>query len=863
MVLAVVRAHPHRHEITMQSKLSTILLICVVATPWFVGGNLPLVKTVLLSVFSVINFLLLFNQNSLTSGSKIETTLKGILLAGVAYTGFQLVPWSTATLTTSPSATREFLVDLILAANVFFAACALLNTRQMFHRLCLWLTFNGALLALFGLLQIASKSTHEVLWTYETTFGQPTFSAFACQNNAGGYLCMCLAAASFLLAISFRRSDANQSFSLDERLRSSPRRLLIWFSEIDTLSWYLMFSGALIAAGICGTLSRGAMLAFAASVAVGTLLLVRRSWIGGFAVVLALGMGGYLLYNLEQGDAAIVELGTLQEWEENSGYRFEHWQDTLKYAWNRPVFGTGAGTHKFMYLSMQEVSHQRWFIHAENSFLELWVDSGFVGLGLALLFLLTTVFLCFRLVLSKTTTSFGAGLVGLMCLSSQLVSNFFDFGIYQPANFLLFTTIVGGVCGCYRSVLIKEQSRLGEPRGHFLTTKWTTRTVLARVVIGSLSAVAIWATYESSAIEVRRIVQRSVRKFDPDKSSMKDVQKNQRLIDYSLAIRPDDGLAHFESGKNHVLAYRVATREEFFREAKEEEALPARADVWKLTSLNHFHRTFRILERNDPESLRQFVESAPVQTHLSNAWESFSKSYQHQKQMWQPPLKLAKLACLFGAEGDEVKFINTTLANAPLNINSLFEAGLLGHDSGNSQLATRYWRDCLMVGQNFQRRTRRFEKQIIELCRKEVGLKTFIEDVIPPDPELLVRLIRTYFQEDKYFSARVLLANRARKSLATIPNDKLGGSQRNFLAAELENAATNYSLASEYYAQSLKSTPDNVKVRIAYGKNLILEKNYDEAVLQFLKVKVSTGSKQIEKLLKKAKRLRDRNRSQQ
>ena len=66
-----------------------------------------------------------------------------------------------------------------------------------------------------------------------------------------------------------------------------------------------------------------------------------------------------------------------------------------------------------------------------------------------------------------------------------------------------------------------------------------------------------------------------------------------------------------------------------------------------------------------------------------------------------------------------------------------------------------------MVGQNFQRRTRRFEKQIIELCRKEVGLKTFIEEVIPPDPELLVRLIRTYFQEDKYFSARVLLANRA------------------------------------------------------------------------------------------------------
>ncbi|MEM6778398.1 MAG: O-antigen ligase family protein, partial [Planctomycetota bacterium] len=120
---------------------------------------------------------------------------------------------------------------------------------------------------------------------------------------------------------------------------------------------------------------------------------------------------------------------------QNDG-RLQHWQDGLRASLAYLPLGSGLSTYRFAYLPFQNQSPGAWFTHADNLWLELLVETGFVGIFVVLTFLLMVMISLRRLGESVDPLDQGIRVAAWYGLGAIVASQWFDFGLLLPANLI-------------------------------------------------------------------------------------------------------------------------------------------------------------------------------------------------------------------------------------------------------------------------------------------------------------------------------------------------------------------------------------------------------------------------------------------
>jgi O-antigen ligase len=299
------------------------------------------------------------------------------------------------------------------------------NDRRNF---ALALIVFGALYAFFALAQ-ALTSEGKLFWVYTPRFHGSIYGSYVNHNHYAGLMEMLVP---FPLVV-----------SMGHQFRGGKRALIA-------------FAAILMASTIFLSSSRGGMLAFVVEIVLfAALTLVQRrnprvalGLIAACVLVLA-----FLIF-LGKG-RVLGRLGDL-----GPGIRLNITKDCLRMFSHRPLWGWGLGTFPTVYPSYRSFYTNLFVNEAHNDYAQLLVETGMLGFGLMLWFLV-------RLYQHGLPTSRRwefkwdgtVSLAALLGCTGLLFHSFVDFNLQIPANAALFYVL----CGLAASPLTKS-SRSGGSR---------------------------------------------------------------------------------------------------------------------------------------------------------------------------------------------------------------------------------------------------------------------------------------------------------------------------------------------------------------------------------------------------------------
>lgn len=382
------------------------------------------------------------------------------------------------TISVYPLASREKLIKLWAAALLFISTTVLFNTNSARRLFWNCVVVNGVAFALFCVATRANSSmfyTEKICRLLDIGDATRAYGSYAGKNSAGGYLVLVLSAAVSLFTLEFLKTvDALKEGKVDrralelEKLEDSiyqhinePLWLRIAGNLIDLFNRRLTCAFCVLAfliTAIFASLSRGASLAAcvataAAFLALGARRSARRYWPVLVGVLLIAAVGLTTTRLKEQVDDRMTTLveeeiggeGTALE----NDVRWENWRAALKTAEDYRWFGGGLGTYALTTRGGDVAMKKgKLFHHAENIFVETYLETGLVGLTILLAFLIGAFVVVFSMLGGRRgfeTTAIATG--GLALLLGAIVSSSGDFGIYFPANAFLFVALLGVAFG--------------------------------------------------------------------------------------------------------------------------------------------------------------------------------------------------------------------------------------------------------------------------------------------------------------------------------------------------------------------------------------------------------------------------------
>ncbi len=373
------------------------------------------------------------------------------------------------------SLTRLQVAQWISAGIIFCAACDLIRTKPRILGCLVVLVVNACAVTLVALIQSFGdgKMLIGAFWMRNTA--RP-FGPFVNPNNAAGWLCVHLAIAIGLMILVWgREADINTGRWGPARWHEHFRIALThWTSRLARLNVQHIlaaFSIVLLLLGVAATLSRGGICA--AIICVSVAVFAQWQWrkVVLFALPMSLisglALGSLVLFDL---DADVFkELRTLKDPVSESTGRLLHWSDSLGVVRDFPALGAGLGTYRFCTLPYQRRWVGSWFVNADNQFIEIIVESGFLGLSVILAFGGTLLLDSGRLLQFSRSgrsrdwlSSHGyraAGVMGLAIVPSQAFAMLFDFGAGSLATVSVVSFLAGSIAG------LKSLTRNGDTGG--------------------------------------------------------------------------------------------------------------------------------------------------------------------------------------------------------------------------------------------------------------------------------------------------------------------------------------------------------------------------------------------------------------
>ena len=854
----------------------TAFAVMICLCPWYIGGNYPYIRTfassliVLLLLIEAIHNLV--KKPQYKTASKEASLVFAILLLVLAYCGLQTFFQGQIFSSALPFASRERLSELLFGFGFFVFGYRFFRNAANVTPFAIVVFINGALLAIFGIVQKLSWNG-QLFWNYELVQGGVPFASFVNRNNAAGYLVICFAVANYFLA----RRLFSKSGSDDRKLpvQGFAQQIRSAIEDLEAKHLYLFSGLLLIAVAVLFSQSRGGALALLAAFLIGWLIMLKTNRLLIFAMLLFVSAGAAFVAYSDQSDDITQRLQSLSDVEEAGTPRLEHWSTVMPYVSDYLAVGSGIGTYQYVYPRYQQTEFRGWFRHAENQYIETVAELGILGIAA----LLAVIFFMFRACISQRTDTAdrAVGIVGLMTLIGQAFAAVFDFGWYIPGNAMLMATVLGMVLARH-CASVSTNSQAPDTRS---TSKLLVVLTLL-LLVGNA-----WAAYELSAVDSRILASHKIRKFAPERQ-VNDLDQYDALLQYSLNVRPDDAEAHYWMGQLNALKYRVSAAQKLLaditeiRAANQDEdesstvdsdfdvtdtpdidevadVVAARgpvevnvqtiSDIWPTTSLVALNRAANVALRDteNPQAYDELLASESVD-FLKLAWESFLSSEEHCPFLYRTQYQLAQLSVIGDRAQSERQRIETAISRCPLNASLLYNAGLIEHHARNSGVAAKYWGQVMQM-------TRKFDPQIILYSRYELSMKDFFNVILPADPELLYNVANKYFRSVDDQLPRQLLLNHTR-GLLLKDAGRLARPENQFLLASIEAEFGEFANSNKHFENSLKSRPNEVSWRLAFARSLLLQQQNSESVKQLKACLVQPGrtavqTREIQKLLRR------------
>ena len=355
------------------------------------------------------------------------------------------------TLSFYPLATAEHLRLVLVGTAVFVAVATMIRGTNQIKLVLVAIFAIGCAEALLAVAQLAT-GTGDFYWQIPSGRRLITSGTFVNYSHFAQFMNLSLGAGIGLLLIQFREHGRHEGSSET------------WRYSVTHLGWekygWLFCGMVLCAIAVLASTSRnGAISMFVASVVTG-LALYRRgtvTWTGWLLAAVPLSV--LVLLFIFGFDAIYARLSTLHESDAYAG-RWEMTAATLR-AWSHyPLWGTGLGTHEYVFPMFDRSVTPRVAGHADNDYAQLLEETGIAGAALVAAFLVGISILVFKLVKrrgsSSSVAAFGLAF-GLIAVAFHSAS---DFGQRVPANLCLTAT----TCGLLVVLTFQKRNRRA-PRG--------------------------------------------------------------------------------------------------------------------------------------------------------------------------------------------------------------------------------------------------------------------------------------------------------------------------------------------------------------------------------------------------------------
>ncbi len=331
----------------------------------------------------------------------------------------------------------------VFAMIVVFAWTSLrvFNSRARLIGLLSAIAITGAMISVLG---IVSLTLPELKWVKDFSDVSTThFGTFINRNNAALTLNFGLAASFGLLgwrlsALTGQEIDGDD-FEFGELFALASDR----DSIVGLLCAVLCIAGLLV----CG--SRGGLGAAVLATTISFGWIRRRKGIATIPVaiaVIAIAVA-ILVVPLQLNLESIrrLQLFSSQAKTLATDTRFSHWPEGFETAIAHLPAGSGLSTYAYAYLPYQNDTPKNWFVHADNLWLELFVEQGIVGIAFVLCLLLALVWCLTTISETHDALDHGIRITGWFCLVAVIFSQTFDFGLILPANLMIFVLLMAAM----------------------------------------------------------------------------------------------------------------------------------------------------------------------------------------------------------------------------------------------------------------------------------------------------------------------------------------------------------------------------------------------------------------------------------
>ncbi len=351
-----------------------------------------------------------------------------------AWNQLSLAPWESA----------SGLVTFVSYALLFLVVAQRLRTLADVERTMFGVGIVVVAMAAFAEVQYLT-SNGKFFWFYPhpymNTDLRPT-GCFTNRNHLAQFLALGIGP---LIWCVLRRFDPKESERADSAAGGFESRLPEHWNHAATVAVSLGLGGTVLTA--LSTLSRGGLLAASVAIAVsiGTLWrlgLVSAKLCLGLVVIVS-AIGG--IFNLTGNESRLA--GRL----EGATGREHVWRANIAVAQDFPILGTGVGTHADahqLHLNQSVDGHE--FTHAECGYLQVMSETGFVGLGLAVLFILVSLWWCWGALRNTDTRVSSIAAAVLASLMANVTHAVGDFFWYTPSCMLLLAIQLACVCRLYK-----------------------------------------------------------------------------------------------------------------------------------------------------------------------------------------------------------------------------------------------------------------------------------------------------------------------------------------------------------------------------------------------------------------------------
>jgi O-antigen ligase len=452
-----------------------------------------------------------------------------------------------STLSLYPGATRREATRLLAVFLVFAVVYNNLTSTGALRRFRVVVLINGVLLSLFALAQFFSSPRDTVYWSYPSLGA--VFGPFINRNNFADYVNPCIGLGIGLLVSQERRGRSSASSEQGGSLmRTLHNPLVLWIcAALGLMVSAVAFSrsrGGLLAlvgaAVICGVLGR---LRLGRSFRFGSILLV-AGVVAGLSAWFGIGLVKERLDTIWSGEAF--------------DSRVPLWLRVLPSVKDFPIWGTGYGTFGYVELMRRPDAPSEetlvWYDHAHNDYLEILVEGGAVGLGLAVLALALVFRLGYR-ALGRNRGRPGASLTlgALFAFTALVLHSFVEFGTHIPAIALLATVICAHLCALGQSAAPRGNTSAGETSPPDAEAReYRLRLGGIAPVFGAMALVGLGLVLCTTAWKAHRIDRLEEAALRAGSTDADQLRQRIAHLTAAVALGPDNAQLHFDLGFAHT-----------------------------------------------------------------------------------------------------------------------------------------------------------------------------------------------------------------------------------------------------------------------------------------------------------------------